>query len=149
MVTRPTLCVCCGKPVRFHQHLTYHRWVDGLEIWIAVYLCCACGCTVSILPHWAQPYRQSSIRRLDAYFRTPLGERSEVSGHDALRRSWYVWKRRWRSVLRMTGGTGCDPPDGWAAVRRWKGSHEAAQMALIGQFGESLLGTYRIHAHAK
>jgi hypothetical protein len=150
VVTRPTRCVCSDGPVKFHQHLAYFRWVDGLVIWIAVYLCYACRCrTVSVLPHWALPYRQRSIGRIDAYFRTPQGKRREVAGHDGLRRSWYAWKRRWRMLLRIIGGTGCDPPSGWDAVGRWKGGHEAAQMELIVRFGESLLGTYRIHAWAK
>jgi hypothetical protein len=150
VVTRPTRCVCSDGPVRFHQHDVYSRWIDGLEIWIAVYLCYACeDCTVSVLPHFAMPYRQDSIKTVIVYIGTALEKRREVSGHDRLRRSWYAWKRRWRMLLRIIGGTGCDPPSGWDAVGRWKGGHEAAQMELIVRFGESLLGTYRIHAWAK
>lgn len=146
---RPTRCVCSDEAVSFHKHMAYSRWVDDLPIWIPVFLCYCCGHSVSILPSFVLPYCQRSLKQVDRYFVTPERERCELCGHDALRRSWYVWKRRWRSVLRMIGGTGCDPPDGWAAAGRWKGGHEAAQMGLIGQFGESLLGTYRIHAHAK
>jgi len=149
LLIRPTRCVCSDKPVKFHQHQTYSRWIDKWKIWIAVYLCCSCLRTVSVLPHFAMPYRQNSIETINTYFSAEPYQRQEMEKHDRLRRSWYAWKKRWSMVLRIIGGTGCDPPQGWAAVGRWKGSHEAAQRELIGLFGESLLGTYRIHAYAK
>jgi hypothetical protein len=147
---RPTRCVCSDEVVRFHQHMRYSRWVDDLLIWIPVYLCYRCGCrTVSILPSFALPYSQRSLKQVDRYFGTPERERCEYPGHEALRRSWYAWKRRWRRMVLMIGVAARDPPAAWEALRRWKGALEASHMALVGQLGESLLGTYRIHARAK
>ena len=146
---RPTRCVCSDGEVRFHQHMTYSRWVDDLLIWIPVYLCYGCGRSVSVLPSFVLPYRQHSVARADEYFGTSERERCELPGHEVLRRSWYAWKRRWGQVVLMAGVAARDPPAAWEALRRWKGSLEASQMALVGQLGESLLGTYRIHARAK
>ncbi len=149
LVTRPTRHTCSDKSVTFHQHMVYSRWMDGVLIWIPVFICYNCGHTVSVLPNFALPYRPHSISTIDEYFSTPANKRSDLANHDCLRHSWYAWKSRWRMVLHMFGGTGCDPPAGWAALRHWKDSLEKAQMTLIGQFGESFLGTYLIHAYAK
>jgi transposase-like protein len=144
-VLRPDVCPRCGELHAFHNHGRYSRFVDELEIWIARFRCTFCGLDVSILPSFAMPYRNRSVKVVDRYFRATVEERRNMSGHDTLRRYWQAWLSHWRVIARTIGLDGHFARTIWQDLAGWFGTISQAQSELVGRYRYALLRRYVIH----
>ena len=127
-----------------------------LRILVARFLCVACHRTTSCLPGFALPYRLVGTGSVEAFL---LGER-EAPGVarclDLLQSYRRRWTRRAPQIEAVTGslfGRGLDKETVGQGLFRglldqW-GSLACASVRLLADFGESPLGTYRIHAWAR
>jgi hypothetical protein len=130
----------------FHSHGRYPRFVDKLEIWIARFRCKFCGLDVSILPGFAMPYRNRSVKVVDQYFCATAEERRNMSGHDTLRRYWKAWLSHWRVIGRTVGLGGDCARTVWQDLAGCFGTIAQAQSELVGRYRHALLKRYVIHA---
>lgn len=126
-----------------------------LLIWIARFLCPACGRTTSVLPSFAQPYRKMATDTIEAFLQGRLGEAGIAQNLDLLQANRRQWERRAPEIEAITGAFFGPAGDEAASRRlldamllRWKNLRRAG-VELLELFGEALLGRYRIHDWAR
>lgn len=158
LVKRPDRCICCGHDM-VHRHGHYERFLvhDGKPHMIAVarFLCPCCRRTTSLLPSFALPYRLLPASMVQSWFE---GDHSHVGSaqYESLQKDYRRhWERRCGALHAMLGGAlGRMDPGGLpqqlyrALIGQW-GDLAGANAGLLRDFGQSLLGTYRIHDWAR
>ena len=156
----PERCLHCAHPT-LHRHGWYLRNVVELgrlyEIRVPRFLCPPCHRTISLLPSFAQPYRLLGTVMTEAF----LTHRFDAPGTDSYRDLLLAYRRRWEQrapvIETITGAFFAPVVDEsvTAAQRLLKsmlsqwGDLSAASVGLLEDFGEALLGRYRIHDWAR
>ena len=144
-VERPERCPRCGEVHAFHIHAYYGRYVDMFQICIVRFRCRYCALDVSILPSFAMPYKNSSVKQIDAFFNASDEERSLISGHDQKQSYWKQWSANYTVIMRTIGGAANSARGAWQVLKERYGSIAAAQVRLVSEFSRALLRCYRIH----
>lgn len=145
LIERPERCPRCGCVDAMHSHGRYSRYVDDLLIYIVRFRCIHCALDVSVLPGFAMPYVNRSIKRIDAFITASDAERSDKGDQDTMRRYVKRWQASCERIMRITGLVAVDARAAWEALKVRYGSIETAQLWLIQEAGQALLGCYSIH----
>jgi hypothetical protein len=157
-VKRPDWCVCCGH-AKVHRHGHYDRFLvhDGKPHTIAVarFLCPCCSSTTSLLPSFVLPYRLLPVSMVESWF---AGDRSHAGSaqYESLLKDYRRrWERQCGALYAMLGGalgrmdTGELPQQLYRALIGQWGDLAGVNVGMLQDFGQSLLGTYRIHDWAR
>lgn len=126
-----------------------------LLIWIARFLCPACGRTTSLLPSFALPYRMMATDTLQAFLQGRMDEPGIAQHWDLLQACRRRWENRAAGIEAVTGaffGPAGDEPAPQrllaAMLAKWGGLRQAG-VQLLELFGETPLGRHRIHDWAR
>ena len=145
---------------KLHRHGSYERFlVNEGKPWtieVARFICPQCRHTVSLLPSFVLPYRLLPVSMVEAWF---LGERQHIgtAQYESLLKGYHRhWARvRAGQLHRVLGNAlGRIEPEHAnvqlleAMTGHWQ-NLEGANVGLLKDFGESLLGRYRIHDWAR
>lgn len=158
LVKRPDRCLCCGHD-RVHRHGHYDRFLvhDGKPhtILVARFLCPRCRRTISMLPSFVLPYRLLPGSMVQSWF---AGDRSHAgtAQYESLLKDYQrCWERQCVTLHAMLGGAlgrmdpGKLPQQLYRALMAQWGDLAGANVGLLQEFGQSLLGHYRIHDWAR
>ena len=148
------VCPRCGKLVRLHRHGVYRRGITAslgqiVTIWIARFLCRACGRTVSYLPSFALSYRLVQVATVEAFLEGKRTRR-DVERWEAVlqtyRRGMVVYAAQ---VVRTIGcAFGRAPPVApslWSWLKRACGGLDPATRRLVTDFRITLFHRYQCH----
>jgi transposase-like protein len=151
------VCPRCGQGGPLHRHGRYRRGITGsagqvLDIYVARFLCAACGGTVSYLPGFALSYRLVQVGTFEAFL-SDRRERRDVQRWQSVLQDY---RRRLAAfavqVWRIVGcGLGRAPPaDGalWPWLREACGGLEPAPPPLVAAFRIGLFRRYQCHQPA-
>lgn len=126
-----------------------------LLVWIARFLCPACGRTTSCLPSFLQPYRLMATDTVEAFFQGRLSEAGIARHWDLLHSYGRRWEKRAPEIEAVAGAffgpAGGEPAPHRllsALLSKWGGLQQAG-VQLLELFGETPLGRYRIHDWAR
>jgi hypothetical protein len=151
----PDRCPHCQHTKAFLALGYYSRYLAGrgavlLHLQIRRFRCRFCRKTVSLLPHFAQPYRL--IRNgVIAIFVTGTRRSQTYRWEDILRRYWRrfcSWSGRLRAILITNWGRPPPPSDPimlWRWLEDFFGGFEKASNRLIGDLQITFFGQYRCH----
>lgn len=151
----PGRCPHCQQPKTLWSLGYYARSLAGkadryLKLYIRRFRCRLCRKTVSLLPHFAQPYRL--IRnRVITLFIAETHRRQTARWTEILRRYWRrfcAWHKTLVTILVMSWGRS-PPTENPLALWRWLedfyGGLDNASDALIGELQITFFGRYRCH----
>lgn len=159
-VRPPACCPRCQRLSTLEAHGYYLRGCTDAEgrlreILVRRFECTACGCPVSCLPDFAQPYRLIHNATIQKFFAGDRNSPDVVRHHDTLSRYWrtfVAWTGRLKRFLGSTLGRG--PPDDEPAAGLWRrllaryGSPASASRSLVTDFKITCFGQYRCHQPA-
>ncbi len=149
-----TVCPRCGELGPLHRHGAYQRWITSvvgllLDIWVARFLCVACGRTVSYLPEFALSYRPVRAATFEAYL-DGQHERPDVQRWQSLAANYQRRMQAFATELTRTIGCGlgrAPPTDGrlWPWLKEACGGIEPATRRLVAEFKITLFKSYQCH----
>ena len=144
---------------RLHRHGTYGRGITGLVgqllwLFVARFICLACGHTVSYLPNFALSYRIVQVATFEAFLDGKI-DRRDVQRWQSVLADYRRRMTRFAVVLVRTVGCGfgrAPPADGGAGWPWLKGAYggvASATRLLVAQFRITLFRRYQCHQPAE
>jgi transposase-like protein len=150
----PDYCPHCDQPNSFNALGYYSRYLAGkganfLHLRIRRFRCRRCRRTISLLPHFAQPYRLIRNRMI-TLFVAGTHSKQTVRWEGILKRYWRRfcrWSVKLRGILIANWGRSppVDPEGLWDWLEHFFGGLEKASDRLIGDLQITFFGRYRCH----
>lgn len=153
---RPRVCPNCRRVGTLSALGYYKRYVSGLDgqdltLLIRRFRCEACGRTVSLLPHFAQPYRFVHNDTIEVYFNGERGRRDVRRLCGLLK---FYWQRfaDWlpelnRAIAKSFGRAppSLHPISWWRFLIASMRTFARATRRLVSEFRITIFGRYACH----